>query len=111
MIVSSASVYLPLKNRTFLIGVFMMEFQPADVVKIEDMVSHAIANSDMRRSQKFSLRLRYALSPKFRAILNDAIEEKYLDENPNAQEIDWDKFAEFLERILPLILQLIIGLM
>lgn len=89
----------------------MMEFKPAELARIEEMVSEAIAKSNLRRSQKFSLRLRYALSPKFRAILNDAIEEKYLDENPNAQEIDWEKFAEFLERILPLILQLIIGLM
>lgn len=88
-----------------------MEFKPAELARIEEMVSEAIAKSNLRRSQKFSLRLRYALSPKFRAILNDAIEEKYLDENPNAQEIDWEKFAEFLERILPLILQLIIGLM
>ena len=88
-----------------------MEFQPAEVARIEEMVSEAIAKSNLRRSQKLVLRLRYALSPKFRAVLNDAIEEKYLDENPNANEIDWDKFADFLERILPLILQLIIGLM
>tara|TARA_R100000664_G_scaffold34016_1_gene53439 strand:+ start:8788 stop:9054 length:267 start_codon:yes stop_codon:yes gene_type:complete len=88
-----------------------MEFQAADITRIEELVSQAIANSDLRRSQKFALRLRYAVSPKFRSILNDAIEEKYLDENPGVQEIDWDKFAEFLERILPLILQLIIGLM
>jgi hypothetical protein len=89
----------------------MMEFQPAEVARIEEMVSEAIAKSNLRRSQKFVLRLRYAISPKFRAVLNDAIEEKYLDENPSATEIDWDKFADFLERILPLILQLIIGLM
>lgn len=89
----------------------MMEFQPAEVARIEEMVSEAIVKSDLRRSQKFAIRLRYALSPKFRAILNDAIEERYSEENPTAQEIDWDKFAEFLERILPLILQLIIGLM
>ena len=88
----------------------MMVFQPAEVARIEEMVSEAIAKSDLRRSQKFVLRLRYALSPKFRAVLNDAIEEKYLDENPDASGIDWDKFAEFLERILPLILKLIIGL-